>query len=85
MGLAKRQIMKDIFKKLEIDEKEFPFDQALAQISFWKKRTLLPSKNQAGMIGKKKSSLYMRAMKKETINRSIDFDIHASRLLSAFN
>lgn len=39
----KVQMMKETTKDLEIDEKEFPFDQALSQISFWKNELLLPS------------------------------------------
>ncbi len=39
----REQIIKDAAKELDIDEKEFAFDQALSQISFWKNQLLAPS------------------------------------------
>ncbi|OIJ10376.1 ATP-dependent DNA helicase Rep [Anaerobacillus alkalilacustris] len=39
----REQIIKEASKELGIDEKEFPFDQALSQISFWKNSIILPT------------------------------------------
>jgi DNA helicase II / ATP-dependent DNA helicase PcrA len=39
----REQIIKGVSKQLGLDEKEFAFDQALSQISYWKNHLLLPS------------------------------------------
>ena len=36
MGLGKRKVLKQAGQGIELDEKEFAYDQALGQIGFWK-------------------------------------------------
>ncbi|WP_223700638.1 ATP-dependent helicase [Sutcliffiella deserti] len=43
----KEQFLKQAGRKLGLDEKDFPFDQAIQQIGFWKNNMLLPKKVKA--------------------------------------
>ena len=42
MGLGKRKILKQAGREIELDEKEFSYDQALGQIGLWKNSLVFP-------------------------------------------
>ena len=71
----REQIIKGASKDLGIDEKEFAFDQALSQISYWKNHLLMPSQIKAETEWDEKVKfLYERYEHTKIQTRQFDFD-----------
>ncbi|OIJ10102.1 ATP-dependent DNA helicase Rep [Anaerobacillus arseniciselenatis] len=71
----REQIIKEASRELGIDEKEFAFDQALSQISYWKNHILKPSKVRAETDWDEKVKiLYERYEQTKQATQHFDFD-----------
>lgn len=71
----KDALLKQIGRELEYDEKEFPYDQALAQIGWWKNNLLLPNAVAPKVpFEEKVLSLYQRYEEIKNREGLFDFD-----------
>ncbi|WP_367576325.1 ATP-dependent helicase [Shouchella shacheensis] len=69
------QLVKEAGREIDLEEKEFAFDQALTQISWWKNHLLSPKKVKPKDIFEERSSyLYKRYEEMRLANGSFDFD-----------
>ncbi|WP_269431663.1 ATP-dependent helicase [Bacillus sp. JCM 19034] len=79
----KQAILKTAGREIDIDEKDFAYDQALTQISWWKNHMQSPSEVQAKNPWEEKTLyLYKRYEQIKTENRTFDFD---DMLLGAYD
>jgi len=71
----RRQILKEAGKELNLDEKEFAYDAALQQISFWKNSLILPQDVKPATSWEEKTSfLYTQYEQFKSEQELFDFD-----------
>ncbi|WP_100373475.1 ATP-dependent helicase [Bacillus sp. FJAT-45037] len=69
------QMLKEAGREINLDEKEFPFDQALTQISWWKNHLLAPKDIKPEDVWEERAAyLYKRYEEMRQQKNSFDFD-----------
>lgn len=75
MEWQRQAMLKEAGREIDLDEKEFAFDQALTQISWWKNHLLAPEQVKAKDIWEERSAyLYKRYEQMRQANHLFDFD-----------
>ncbi|QFT88441.1 Putative ATP-dependent DNA helicase YjcD [Bacillus sp. THAF10] len=71
----KEQFLKTAGRKMGLDEKDFPYDQAIQQIGYWKNNMVLPNKTSAVTeLEQKFTSLYQEYEEWKNTKNVFDFD-----------
>lgn len=69
------QLLKEVGKEIELDEKEFAFDLALQQISFWKNSLVMPEETRPNSPWEEKVAfLYKGYEHQKSLKELFDFD-----------